>query len=440
MRMILTPARSFHFMVTLIAAMVLLGLCQVCPAAVRPAPNAAAQAYYDWHVSCLDGLKQDMPNFTASAEQAAERYVNQNNGISAMGDDGFTGEVSGRSGGIYAMRNSASADGKTVVMYDIREDKIADAAQKMAEIHKQGNLVIAFGRQTLLDAAKQAGGEWDFAIDTHAAPHGGLFRTKEGNWIIPTDPSASVTASWVWIAEFIGACTRLGKMPVVFEGYAVPGGMEWIKQFVNMKFHSEVPFKAEPGRYGRDFIRNMRKDLDAVFFSEEPNMQKVVALALQTQKAGKKVYTFVHGHCAMTHVGYPGDPGYFTQINHSWFDQKTNITIAPGDFIFCIGFDQTFQTGQFNNWTPSARAQGAKLAWSITDYNENPDCGIGTILPGEINVDQRWSLGDSVVNVPMHPVNICPTSGVLAEYVMWSTDAIMYDKLTGAVSVMNNPG
>ncbi len=424
----LTTLSPLALFVLLCALFVSTGTLQ----AAAQAPAHGSGAYYNWVSTCIDGIRDDLPAMTPTLDAAAKRYIEvEDSVIAVMGDEGFTGEVSGRSGGIMKMRNGPGKPTSSIVLYAIREDTFDKAVKEMTDMTDNGVIVVAFGRKQILDRAKKAGAKWTDSVDNHAAANGGLFKTTDGAWIVPTDTTANAIASWTWIGEFLAACSRIGKMPVVYEGYAVPGGQEWDTLVGKNKFHAEEPFKAEPGRYGRDFLRNMKKDIDAVYFGESTNIHKVAALAVRNRKAGKGVYTFIHGHCAMQHVGFPGDPGYLTQCNDGWFAQKKDITLKRGDFVFCIGFDQIFEGWQFGTWTSDARKAGVVLAWSITDYNEKAECGYRAIAPGEILVDQRWSLGDAVVNVPMHPVNILPTSGVLAEFVLWSTNAEIYDMLTG---------
>lgn len=418
-----SPTRTVALAITLLAALALSSLAATQATPNVQSPSPAAAAYYQWFVGCVAGIKQDIPTWTATLDAAAKRYVDsEDSSVGVMGDQGFAGEISGRSGGIMRMLNGPREPQKSIILYAIREDRIDKSATETRDMFDKGVIVVAFGRPAVLAQAKKSGAKWTFAVNNHAAAHGGLFKAKNGKWIVPTDPTANAIASWTWVGEFAAACSRLGKFPVFYEGYAVPGGMEWDREVGKMKFHPEAPYQSPAGRYGRDYLRNLKKDIDAVYFTQEVNMGKVARMAVANRKAGKGVYAFVHGHCAMEHMGYPGDPGYFVQCNNGWFAQKKEITLKPGDFVFCVGFDQIFEDWQFKTWTSDTRKAGVKLAWSITDYNENP-VGVGAIKPGEILVDQRWSNGDAVVNVPQHPVNICPTSGVISEYVLWSTNA-----------------
>ncbi len=414
----------FTFMVLLAV-----GTLAVRADSVQPDSSENLQAYYRWALSCIEGIYADIPSMTKWAEKAAQRYVEDPGSvIVALGDDGFAGELTGRSGGIMRMqsrfpRNPSAA----VVLYAIREDQIEGAAEQMHLLHEAGAMVIAFARPSVLQQAHAAGARWSTAVTNHAAPAGGLFKNKDGLWHVPTDTTANAIASWTWLAEFTSACARLGQMPVFFEGYAVPGGQEWARRLEREKFHDDTPYPAPAGQYGRNYLRALRKDIDVVFLREADNIRALASLVVDARNAGRGVYAFTHGHSIMYHHGFPGDPGFFTKLNRDWFSQKADITLQAGDLVFCVGFDQLFQGWNFKNWMEDAREAGASLVWSITDYNENPESGAHLIPMEEIFINQRWSFGDAVVNVPGHPIHICPTSGVIAEFVFWSANAAIAD-------------
>ena len=48
----------------------------------------------------------------------------------------------------------------------------------------------------------------------------------DGQWQVPTGPTANLVSGWAFIAEFVAACLRHGKMPAMYQGYAVPGAKE----------------------------------------------------------------------------------------------------------------------------------------------------------------------------------------------------------------------
>jgi len=387
-------------------------------------PAQDAEAYYQWLMGCLDSLERDLPQIVASAETAARKYVdNEKCVISSIGEKGFQMEALGRSGGL--MRFLGPTD-NGVLLFVPRDDHLQEDLALAAQYRAKNCLVIAVARRSVLQAAHEAGAQFDSEIDNHAAEHGGLFLSPDAAWRVPTDPTANAAALWVWTGEFVAACTRLGKMPPIYLGFAVPGGFDRAKKIGQIKFHLEPPIPMKPCVAGAEFLRELRKDLAALHAKEMRKIRAVADLAAKTRDIGRTTYIFAHGHAFMAQIGCAHDPGYFTQINADWFRVKEGIKIEPGDFVFCLGFNVVLRGKQFNDFDQTARRAGARLAWSITSYIKDE---VKAIPRGEILIDQHWAFGDAVVTVPGYDVKMLPTSGVLAEAVLWMVNAELFNTL-----------
>jgi hypothetical protein len=230
------------------------------------------------------------------------------------------------------------------------------------------------------------------------------------------------------MGEFVSACTRLGKMPVMYQGFAVPGGRERANRLGRLRFHPEKPVAVAPGQLGREFIRELRVDLEKVHDQEMADVAAAARQAVAARRNGKGVYAFVHGHGILHQmIGFPTDPGYFTQLNTGWFSQRPDIRLSEGDFVLCIGFDMRFNGWKFGKWDEEARSAGATLAWSFADYKKEHVEAVGD----EIFISQHWDFGDAVVEVPGYDVRILPTSGVVSEAVLWMVNAEMLGLLQG---------
>lgn len=59
---------------------------------------------------------------------------------------------------------------------------------------------------------------------------------------------------------------------------------------------------------------------------------------------------------------------------------------------------------------------GAELVWSLTDYREKEVEPIREA--GELFINQHWDYGDAAVEVPGYSINICPTSGYIAQAIL----------------------
>jgi len=393
---------------------------------------ASAEGYYQWLTSCVEAVEKDLPAITASAEGAAARYVKEDYELGVYGDDGVVGEVHGRSGGMMrlyvdvpqAQHFLGKAGLKCIVLVALREDNLDGTIARAKEFNKAGaKHLVAIGRKELLDKATAAGLVFDAAFDSHAAPHGGLLEDTAGTWRVPTDPVASMVVAWTWTGEFAAACTRLGKMPPMYLGFAVPGGVERAKKIGDIKFHEGEPKPTPAGAVGKEFLAELGKNLAALHAQEMGKVRQVAELAAQSRAAGKAVYCFVHGHAVLGHLPYPpNDPGFFKRANRSWFDLDKSIQFNAGDFVFCVGFDTVFQGKEWGDFAENARKAGVKLAWSLTTYRTED---IKTIPADEPLISQHWAMGDAVATIAGYDVKVLPTSGVLAEAVYWMVNAEM---------------
>ena len=397
-------------------------LLTACPP-LAAAGTTAARSYLERVVAALDAMERDMPAITAAAELAAERYVNHPQGtLGVLGDPGFFREATDRSGGIMRVFGGAHAAGDKGIMLFCLSERGWDQDIKQAKYFSgTGSMIIAFGRRQLLDRAREAGCPMAAALDLHVP--------GDGTWAdgsLPVDRPARLAALWLWTGEFVAACTRRGRMPPMYLGYAVPGGRERAAKFGrHVRFHDETPAAVPAGRVARAYLAALRRDLRAVADHEMDEIVRTADLALEARDAGRGVYAFLHGHAVHCSLGGPADPGYFTQANRDWVDLKDEIELHGGDFMFCLGFDQPFDGDWFKELAPRLRRDGVRLAISVTDYKHE---AISAIPSGEPFINQHWGFGDAVVELPGYDVKILPTSAVIAETILWMVQAEMHTR------------
>ncbi len=387
------------------------------PAAATP----AARSYQDRVFASIDAMEQDLCTITSAAEQAAERYVAHPQGtLGVMGDNGFFREATDRSGGIMRLFGGTHATGeKGIILFCLSERDWEQDIRQAKYFAGTGSMIVVFGRQQLLDRAREAGCPMAAAIDLHVP--------GDGTWAdgsISIDAPVKLAALWLWTGEFVAACTRRGKMPPMYLGYAVPGGTERAAKYGrHVRFHDKTPVAVPTGQVAHDYLAALRRDLAAVAEHETDEIVRTAELALEARKAGRGVYAFLHGHAVHCSLGGLADPGYFAQANSDWVELRDDIKLQPGDFMLCLGFDQPFDNEWFGNLAPRLRRDGVKLAISVTDYKHE---AIGAIPPEEPFINQHWGFGDAVVELPGYDVKILPTSGVIAETILWMVQAEMH--------------
>jgi hypothetical protein len=396
-------------------------------AGAQPGPGTDTQ-YFQWVRGCVGQIAGDMPKITASAEVAARHFVLDNWDIGAWGEGSFVSEFTGRAGGLMPITNLAkpgTGDHKIIVLYCPREAKLADdwAAIKLFQAH--GDMVVAFTRPEIVAQAAAAGVTFDAVVDNHAAPHGGMFPVGEGaqqTWVVPTDPVANMIGGWTWVGEFVGACTRLGEMPTMWESFGVPGAMDRDNPYRKVRFHGKKPIPVDAGWVGREYLSALRWSLDEMERQEAEHIAAAGEAAYAARAAGHTAYAAITGHSFIQLLGCPHDPGYLVPLVKGWADPRPDLTLQKGDFILGIGYDAPFVgTGVADK----ARAAGATLVWSCTDYH--PD--LITALPaGEVFINQRWAMGDALVQLPGYDIKILPPSGVLGQTILWMVEARMWQE------------
>ena len=405
------------------------------PAAAHPAVSgcqAGAEGYLDWLDGCLAGLEKDVPSIVNSAQHAAKLYVDEGYELGACGGDPFTREVFNRSGGMMGLlafekfvgnNRKPSPARKSIVMLGLREDRIEDLAARSRQFRQDGCYVIAFGRAALVERARRQGAQFDEVIDTHASPSGGLVPGQAGRWLLPTDSVASSCASWLWVGEFVASCTRLGKMPPVYMGYVVDGAFERERKYKGLRFHDSLYEKMPVGKASSQFLAALRGSLRKVRSSELTGVRQAASQALAARRAGGKLSVYLQGHTLLHLMGYPNDPGFFEPIHYDWNTLRKDAAFKSGDFILCVGYDVLYQGEKWQFMAERARKAGTKLAWSITDYHKNEVDAAAAA--GEVIIRQYWGFGDSVVEIKGYDVKMLPTSGIIAEAVVWMVHADM---------------
>lgn len=380
------------------------------PAPVQP----GAAGYLVAVQAAVDGIEKQLPAIQASAEEAAKRVVATNQTVSVWGDRGFIEEALGRAGGLARVKNGRwkkDAPICEIMLVAPKEDKLADSVSATATNRRSGGWVIGFGRADLLAKARQAGGEFDVVIDTSIASNA-----------VPLDPAAQNAALWIWSAEFVSACTRLGAMPTMLQSIQVPGAKE---RNAALRAVALQPVKVDPvpaGQLAAAYIKELRARLAFLGGVELTKIEEAGRRAAKARREGKTAYVYGFGHSVGNTPGRPGDPGLLARMDSNWAKPQKGITLKAGDFVVAVGYDALFRGDYWSGFADKARQAGVGVAWSFTDYRADE---VAAVAPGELWINQHWALGDAEVVVPGYDVKILPVSGVLAETILGMIEAEM---------------
>lgn len=381
----------------------------------------------------LEGMGSLIPAMVESAEEAARVYLEEDYGLTVMGDPSGYHEAVGRAGGLMNLRGPWSLDRIAsqphVVLFFLRDDHLGDRLHRhfrMAVEHGASGhwRVIGIGRSDLLARAREAG-----LVMLAELPVSD--RTREGLWsggdegVVPVSPVLKNVALWMWTGEFLAAATRLGVMPPVYLAFSMPGGDERASSLKGKRFHEESPPAMEAGRIAGRYLEVATRTVEEVFIREETTLVGTASLLLTQRSAGSRLWGFYHSHALVGgQFGYPADPGFLKAANAGWHRLVMDPEGFNGDdWMLCMGFNQPFNSGAWNGLDETLRDRGVNLVWSFAVHSEADRRAVRDA--GEILIEQHWPPGDAVVKFEGYDIPILPVSGAISHALLWGLHAEM---------------
>src|SRR3989440_6131968 len=261
-RRILLQSRDMLLIRLCVGGVMMLALgCAASPAKSPPASRPGVEYLRRLH-QAIEFTRGQMPAIMASAQTAA-RNVSRGGRIYAAGSQwDFVHELLTRAGGLQGIdfipTSSAQLRGGDVVLYAARSTLAARELVQISGYREAGAYVIAFAstRQSDLRYFRP-----DVLIDS--GPEPGLL--LDNGKIVPIDSVVNVINAWTWTGEFIAACTRLGKMPVIYQSYHLPSGRNRAAKYTGSMFHADVKIAPiKPGLLGLAYLEQVEQSLDAI--------------------------------------------------------------------------------------------------------------------------------------------------------------------------------
>ena len=382
-----------------------------------------AGTYYRWLKDCLDGMEKEVPSIVRSAEAAARVHV-EGGAIGIAGDASFLYEGFGRCGGLMSL--ATRRPDMRIRLTGLVDPAASANALAGAAREPDGWIRIGFGSGSVLDRAAADGTPFDYVVRNRASEHNGLFPAGDGLWVVPTVQLANLVALWVWTGEFVAACTRLGKMPLMFQGFAFPGGRERALKLGGTAvlggagcgserlFHDQTPAPVAAGETGRAYLLDVRAILERVWSREEVNIRRAAAVAALAREKGHAIRVVAECHAFNSIRNRPCNPSW---LSYGMPGDAGSDSIQAGDAILCMGY-----TDVRKDCADAARAAGATFMTSFSPCLERegmpPGPGREYRRPDELFIDQHWPLGDAVVQFPGYDIGILPPSGVAGEAVL----------------------
>jgi hypothetical protein len=347
----------------------------------------SVSAMGDYLTHLLGAVGQGGTNLAAlakSADNAASRFIAGGNLWVAGRQEDFIAEACGRAGGLtgIAPLRQQVPKKEDVILYAV-PGLLEPGDRKLTRAwQEQGPAVITFSSST------------------------DLYRER-----FPVDTVINVVDLWTWTGEFVAACTRRGRMPVLYQSYGLPGGVERGKKYQGKRFHDDLTIKPIPaealGRKYRQQIEGMLKKI------HDTQMLKILQGAKWWGTASSTTALFT-GHMFPRHMQDPRSPALATLAAvPAWEDKDLLDADKPPQCVVYVGY-------QFapRKLILQSEKMGVKLVYFDVEPNQPPEPA-GNIL----YIDPGWPLADGCIEIRGYDIPILPASGVIDAAIYWTLAA-----------------
>ncbi|MCC6424189.1 MAG: hypothetical protein IT447_11975 [Phycisphaerales bacterium] len=379
-------------------------LSLVLPLLAQAHPQApSAQAYFSLLEKGLHGIRAQMDSIVQSADSAAPLLVAGGHLYSGGPQVDFAAEAGGRSGGLMGMKSLAGANPVRgdVVLYARIGPPTEEDAQTLAKFKADGVYVVAFMPNTT-DKILPC----DALIDTGTSPGLPLSDGVDAK-ICPIDSIVNIAAMWTWTAELTAACTRHGKMPVLYQSYGMPNGRERDNKYEGQIFHSDMQVKPVPAQsLGNAYLDSIELSLKRITTQQMPAILTAAQWLHQSPKDQSQCW-FI-GHMFPAHFQDVRAPQPM-QLMSSPIDGPAKVELGHDGFVLFVGYQQAPQ-----KLVDQASADGFHLAYmSVTRATHDSSDNIRYI-------DPAWDLPDAAVRIEGYDIPVFPPSGVLDSAIYWA--------------------
>jgi hypothetical protein len=349
-------------------------------------PSVAAAGTDNYITHLQDSVvltRSTLPTLTESAERAAGEFSAGGNLWVAGRQEDFNAEACGRAGGLMSIASLGrhAPTNHDIILYAVRGQLEESDLKVIRQCQENRAMVIMFRSSA------------------------GLFQKH-----FPLDTVANVIGLWTWTGEFVAACTRLGKMPVLYQSYGLPGGPERGKKYQGKKFHDDLNIKPiSPGLLGKAYLDQIEGLLAALNKTQMPKILQA-AQWWRAAPAGSAT-TLVTGHMFPRHGQDPRALPLTDFVAVSAWENKDVLgaTRSPA-FVLYLGYQTTPL-----KLIEQAKASGVKLVYTAVQPAQPPEPTDNILY-----LDPGWPSADGCVEVPGYDVPILPASGVIHAAIYWT--------------------
>jgi uncharacterized phosphosugar-binding protein len=378
---------------------------------VRPPARSntgPAGQYLDAAIDRVAGLEANLRSLVPLAEEAAARLTAGGH-LYAVDDGGaFVSELCGRAGGMMMLRHlddAAKAARGDVVLAGTSNLKPREQEEQLRRLGGNGAMVVLFG-SSASPLRDLAAGFVDNSLPLGTAPQ---IAQAESPSICPASTVGNITAAWTFTGELVGACTRLGRMPTMYQSVFVPGSQVWIPRYAGQDFHDDFTIAPlDAGSIGGVYLSAIRHSLLGIRHTQLSLFRQAGGMCADSLAAGHRVWYFCNGHHLGEQLGLPGDPSFMTPGN------RDKLAVGASDVFFWLGY--------YDLPEPELTIASTAQCRSVWICGARPVHPI-PLGPDRVVIDPYWEFGDAVVAVPGYAIRILPPSGVIQTVCLWMLNA-----------------
>lgn len=408
------------------------GMTSVCVAA----DSSPAVKYIDGVVAVVDSARGDLPRLTKLAEHAAGKLLAGGELYASPVAGWWQGELCGRAGGPMRVgRNISRATKSDVAIFALPHPALAtlDTASALHAVLECGADLYVLGPKSMSADYQTPGGTLlggSQRLSCLGGPEigAGLYPRRKLPPMAPYRPVADLVRGWTFVGEVVGACTRGGKMPTMYQSIVVPGSG---KRNASFKAKSgpgagQVPFfhpdrRVPPvsrGKLGGEYLDVISRHL-RVLRRQAGVLARGGLWMAEAKRKGRRVVAMAQGHAPALIISRKNEA-------------KMPIDMYPGDYVSGI--------------VPHAKAGDTVVAlcyMAIPADKVIETLGKGSRviiacphgLPAELKdrsnllwLDTAWKVGDAAVTVPGYDVKILPPSAVMQMTTLYALIAEMVER------------
>lgn len=351
--------------------------------------GAMPDSYLLRAANALEHAQEDIPMMVQAGEMVAKRIV-AGGVLYAGGNPSLVSEITGRAGGLMltaTLPEKINTDIDAVLFF-------ADAGHTVPkEASAPGACWVVFGV---------------------AQPISGVTTLLMRDYGLSPTMTMAIYA-WMFTGELISACTRLGKMPVLFESIGLYGGIPRIQKYQNnhIFWHDthEVP-PISQGVLAKEYATRISAMLRRCEAQHRTDFDTVGAWVAEAKKEGRTLIMYSMGHLFPDEVGKTAIGGLFKSdvwnAGFSYIPEPKDVYSA-GDVVIHIGYQHPPR-----NMLERAKSSGAKAVYIAPYMDRDFPTDKDTIW-----IDPMWPFGDACVPIPGYDVPALASSGVVNAAIAW---------------------